>query len=277
MTFTAPAATLHAYRIHPSAIVEDGAKIGLNVEIGPFCHIGPKVKLGDNVRVMSHVVIDGTTTIGEGTIIYPNAVLGCAPQNIHYKGEDTELIIGRGCTIREGVTMHPGMPDFGGQTTVGDNSMFLAYSHVAHDCHVGSNVILSNNVMLAGHVTIGDRVIMGGGAAVHQFTRIGHHAFIGGLAAVSNDVIPYGMLNGNPGVLMGLNIIGMQRSGFDKPAIHAVRRAYKMIFDPATPIRQNITHVREMAETNAAVADIVAFIDAESERALSSPARGQRG
>ena len=131
--------------------------------------------------------------------------------------------------------MHPGMPDFGGKTTVGDNSMFLAYAHVAHDCHVGSNVILSNNVMLAGHVTIGDRVIMGGGAAVHQFTRIGHHAFIGGLAAVSNDVIPYGMLNGNPGVLMGLNIIGMQRSGFDKPAIHAVRRAYKTIFDPATP------------------------------------------
>ncbi|MDP2733782.1 MAG: acyl-ACP--UDP-N-acetylglucosamine O-acyltransferase, partial [Hoeflea sp.] len=250
MIITAPAA-LHAARIHPSAIVEEGAVLGRNVEIGPFCVVGSKARLGNNVRLMSHVVIDGNTTIGEGTIVFPNAVLGCAPQNIHYKGEDTELIIGRSCTIREGVTMHPGMPDYGGRTTVGDNSMFLAYSHVAHDCHVGDNVILSNNVMLAGHVTIGDRVIMGGGAAVHQFTRIGHHAFIGGLAAVSNDVIPYGMLNGNPGVLMGLNIIGMQRSGFDKPAIHAVRRAYKMIFDPATPIRQNIAHVREMAETNA--------------------------
>ena len=204
-------------------------------------------------------------------------MLGCAPQNVNYKGEDTELVIGSGCTIREGVTMHPGMPSFGGQTTVGDNSMFLAYSHVAHDCHVGSNVILSNNVMLAGHVTIGDRVIMGGGAAVHQFTRVGHHAFIGGLAAVSNDVIPYGMLNGNPGVLMGLNIIGMQRSGFDKPAIHAVRRAFKTIFDPSTPIRENIGRVRDQSDKNAAVADIIAFIDAESERALSSPARGQRG
>lgn len=276
MIITAPAA-LHAARIHPSAVVEEGAVLGRNVEIGPFCVVGSKAKLGNNVRLMSHVVIDGNTTIGEGTIVFPNAVLGCAPQNIHYKGEDTELIIGHSCTIREGVTMHPGMPDFGGRTTVGDNSMFLAYSHVAHDCHVGDNVILSNNVMLAGHVTIGDRVIMGGGAAVHQFTRIGHHAFIGGLAAVSNDVIPYGMLNGNPGVLMGLNIIGMQRSGFDRPAIHAVRRAFKTIFDPSTPIRENIARVRVQPDNNAAVVDIIAFIDAESERALSSPARGQRG
>jgi len=276
MIITAPAA-LHAARIHPSAIVEEGAVLGRNVDIGPFCVVGAKARLGDNVRLMSHVVIDGNTSIGEGTIVFPNAVLGCAPQNIHYKGEDTELIIGRFCTIREGVTMHPGMPDFGGRTTVGDNSMFLAYSHVAHDCHVGDNVILSNNVMLAGHVTIGDRVIMGGGAAVHQFTRIGHHAFIGGLAAVSNDVIPYGMLNGNPGVLMGLNIIGMQRSGFDRPAIHAVRRAFKTIFNASTPIRENIARVREQPDNNAAVVDIIAFIDAESERALSSPARGQRG
>ncbi|WP_425602889.1 acyl-ACP--UDP-N-acetylglucosamine O-acyltransferase [Hoeflea algicola] len=270
-------AALHPARIHPSSIVEDGAQLGRNVEIGPFCHIGAKVRLGDNVRIMSHVVILGSTSIGDNTEVFPNAVLGCAPQNIHYKGEDTELVIGSSCTIREGVTMHPGMPDFGGKTTIGDNSLFLAYSHVAHDCHVGDHVILSNNVMLAGHVTVGDRVIMGGGAAVHQFTRVGHHAFIGGLAAVSNDVIPYGMLNGNPGVLMGLNIIGMQRSGFDRKAIHAVRRAYKTIFDSNTPIRENIAQVREQTDKNAAVADIIAFIDAESERALSSPARGQRG
>lgn len=276
MSIPAPA-TLHPAKVHPAAIIEEGAILGHNVEIGPFCHVGPKVRLGDNVRLKSHVVIDGKTTIGAGTVVFPNAVLGCAPQNIHYKGEDTELLIGNGCTIREGVTMHPGMADFGGKTVVGDNSMFLAYSHVAHDCRIGSNVILSNNVMLAGHVQVGDRVIMGGGAAVHQFTRVGHHAFIGGLAAVSNDVIPYGMLNGNPGVLMGLNIIGMQRSGFDRPAIHAVRRAFKTIFDTKSPIRENIARVREQADINSAVADIIAFIDAESERALSSPARGQRG
>lgn len=263
--------------IHPSSIVETGAVIGENVTIGPFCHVGPKVRLGDDVTLMSHVVIVGNTTIGSHTRIFPNAVLGCEPQNIHYKGEDTLLIIGEGCTIREGVTMHPGMPSAGGKTTVGNNSMFLAYSHVAHDCHVGDNVILSNNVMLAGHVTVGDRVIMGGGAAVHQFTRVGHHAFIGGLSAVSNDVIPYGMLNGNPGVLSGLNVIGMQRTGMDRAAIHATRRVYKAIFDQARPIRENVARVKAEGHAIDAVTDIITFIDAESERALSSPARGQRG
>ena len=265
-------------QIHPTAIVDAGAVLGDGVRIGPFCVVGAKAKLGDNVELMSHVVIDGNTTIGAGTRVFPQAVLGCEPQNIRYQGEDTELIIGENCTIREGVTMHTGMMDAGGKTTVGSNSLFLAYSHVAHDCHVGSHVILSNNVMLAGHVTVGDRVIMGGGAAVHQFTRIGHHAFVGGLSAVSNDVIPYGMLNGNPGVLMGLNIVGMSRSGFDKPAIHAVRRAFKRIFDTSVaPIRENVAAIKADGIDNAAVADIIAFIDAESERALSSPARGHRG
>lgn len=265
-------------RIHPTAIVDPGAILGTGVEIGPFCVVGSRVTLGDDVRLMSHIVVDGRTTIGAGTQVFPQASLGCEPQNIRYKGEDTELVIGEKCTIREGVTMHTGMPDAGGKTTVGANSLFLAYSHVAHDCHVGSHVILSNNVMLAGHVTVGDRVIMGGGAAVHQFTRIGHHAFIGGLSAVSNDVIPYGMLNGNPGVLMGLNIVGMSRSGFDKPAIHAVRRAFKRIFDTkAAPIRENVAAIKAEGIENEAIGDIIAFIDAESERALSSPARGNRG
>ena len=273
MTITAPTA-LHPFRIHPSSIVEDGAVIGLNVEVGPFCHIGSKVKLGDNVRLMSHVVIDGSTTIGNGTIVFPNAVLGCAPQNIHYKGEDTELIIGRNCTIREGVTMHPGMPNFGGQTTVGDNSMFLAYSHVAHDCHVGSNVILSNNVMLAGHVTIGDRVIMGGGAAVHQFTRIGHHAFIGGLAAVSNDVIPYGMAIGNRARLAGLNLVGLKRRGFDREAIHSLRAAYRMIFSSEGALRERVDDAAAMFKSEPLVQDVVRFIVASSDRPICLPRDG---
>lgn len=263
--------------IHPSTIVAEGAIIGANVTIGPFCLIGAKVRIGDNCEVKSHVVIEGHTTLGSGNRVFPQVVLGCEPQNIQYKGEDTELVIGDNCLIREGVTMHPGMAAHGGKTTVGSNSLFLAYSHVAHDCRVGSNVIISNNVMLAGHVTVGDRVIMGGGAAVHQFTRIGHHAFIGGLSAVSHDVIPFGMLNGNPGVLAGLNIIGMQRSGIERKQIHAVRAAYKMIFDSNTPIRDNVSRLKEQEISNPVIADIIEFIDAESERALSSPARGLRG
>ena len=276
MTTSAPAA-LHPARVHPTAIVEDGARLGANVDIGPFSHIGPDVTLGDNVQVMSHVVITGRTMIGDGTIIYPHAVLGCGPQNVHYKGEDTELVVGRNCTIREGVTMHTGMPNHGARTTVGDNCMFLAYAHVAHDCHVGNDVILSNNVMLAGHVTIGERVIMGGGAAIHQFCRVGHHAFIGGLSPVHYDVIPYGMVNGNPGVLMGLNIVGMQRSGIAKAEIHAVRRAYKALFKSTTPIRETVAELRQQTDTNSAVSDILAFIEADSERGLSTPARAQKG
>jgi UDP-N-acetylglucosamine acyltransferase len=185
-------------------------------------------------------------------------------------------VIGRGCTIREGVTMNTGMPNAGGVTTVGDNSLFLAYSHVAHDCHVGNNVILSNNVMLAGHVSIGDRVIMGGGAAVHQFTRVGHHAFIGGLSAVSHDVIPYGMLNGNPGILAGLNVIGMARNGMEKDEIRAVRRAFKTIFHGKGSIRENASALKATGVESRAISDILDFILTEHERALSSPAKAHR-
>lgn len=262
--------------LHSSAIIEEGAVIGDNVTVGPFCHIGSKVKIGDNVEVMSHVAIAGNTTIGAGCRIFPHVVLGFDPQNLAYRGEETFLEIGDGCTLREGVTMHPGMPTAGGRTIVGKNSLFLAYSHVAHDCHVGDNVVISNNVMLAGHVVVGDRVIMGGGAAVHQFTRIGHHAFIGGLSAVSYDVIPFGMLNGNPGVLHGLNIIGMQRAGMEKAAIHEVRRAFREIFHGEGSIRNNAAAVRAAYADNATVADIVSFIEADHDRALSSPARGHR-
>lgn len=263
-------------RVHASAVVEDGAAIGENVTIGPFCHIGPKVEIGEGTEVMSHVVVTGFTKVGARCRIFPHAVLGCEPQNLAYRGEETRLEIGEGCTIREGVTMHPGMPNAGGVTTVGRNCLLLAYAHVAHDCHVGDNVILSNNVMLGGHVVVGDRVIIGGGAAVHQFTRIGHHAFIGGLSAVSYDVIPFGMLNGNPGVLGGLNVIGMQRTGMDKATIHEVRRAFKHVFHGSSSIRENAADARKLFAGNETVIDILDFIDADHERALSSPARGQR-
>lgn len=263
-------------RIHPSSIIEDGAVIGQDVVVGPFCHVGAKVTLKAGVALSSHVVVTGRTEIGEGTRVFAGAILGGEPQNIQYKGEDTRLVIGKTCTIREGVTMNIGMESAGGVTTVGDNSLFLAYSHVAHDCHVGNHVILSNNVMLAGHVSVGDRVIMGGGAAVHQFTRIGHHAFIGGLSAVSHDVIPYGMLNGNPGILAGLNVIGMARNGMEKDAIRAVRRAFKTIFHGTGSIRENAATLKSAGIDNPAIADILDFILTEHERALSSPAKAHR-
>jgi UDP-N-acetylglucosamine acyltransferase len=263
-------------KVHPFAVVEDGAEIGPDSVIGPFCHVGGKVVLGANVELISHVVVIGKTSVGDGTRIFPSAVIGGDSQSAKHSAIDTTLVIGRNCTIREGVTMNTGTIENGGTTTVGDNGLFLAYSHIAHDCRVGNNVIMSNNVMLAGHVTLGDHCIVSGGAAVHQFTRIGHHAFIGGLSAVSYDVIPFGMLNGNPGLLEGLNIVGMSRSGVERSVMHRVRRAYKAIFEGPASVRENAMAIREEYADCKEVMDILDFIAADSDRALSSPARRRK-
>ncbi|AYG59056.1 acyl-ACP--UDP-N-acetylglucosamine O-acyltransferase [Rhizobium jaguaris] len=262
-------------RIHKLAVVEDGAVIGENVVVGPFCHVGPKVVLNDAVELLTHAIVTGRTTIGKGTKIFPMAVVGGDPQSVHHGGEETTLDVGENCTIREGVTINTGTADYGGKTIVGNNNLFLANSHVAHDCRVGNNVIMSNNVMLAGHVTIEDRAILGGGCAVHQFTRIGRQAFIGGLSAASYDVIPYGMLNGNPGVLSGLNIVGMSRAGIERSIIHTVRRAYKSIFEGEGSIRDNAAAIRDEYADCKEVMEILDFIAADSDRALSSPNRGK--
>lgn len=262
-------------RIHPLSVVESGAVIGENCIIGPFCHVGPKVVLKDNVELITHAVVLGRTEIGSGCRIFPNAVIGGDPQSIHHEGEETTLFVGSNCTFREGVTANTGTVGGGGTTVIGNNNLFLANSHIAHDCRLGNNIIMSNNVMLAGHVVVEDRVIMGGGSAVHQFTRIGRHAFIGGLAAVSYDVIPYGMLNGNPGVLSGLNVVGMTRAGVERSVIHTVRRAYKAIFEGPESVRANAAAVRgDYLECPQAM-EIFDFIAAESDRALSSPNRGK--
>lgn len=262
-------------KIHPMAVVEDGAVIGENVSIGPFCCVGPKVVLGDGVVLISNAVVTGRTDVGPGTTIFPGAVIGAIPQAIDYHGEETTLSVGANCTIREGVTMNCGTVRGGGKTVVGDNNLFLANSHVAHDCQLGSHIILSNNVMLAGHVTIEDRAILGGGSAVHQFTRVGRQAFVGGLSAVSYDVIPYGMLNGNPGVLGGLNVVGMTRAGIEKATIHRVRKAFKAIFAEEGTARSNAAAIRDDYADCKEAMEILDFIAAESDRALSSPFRGK--
>lgn len=257
--------------IHPTSIVEQGAKIGDGVSIGPFCHVGPESIIGDGVQLISHVVIMGPTTLGSGSKVYPNAVLGGDPQNTKHKGGHTTLVIGKNCVIREGVTMHRGTDGSRGITTVGENCMFLAYSHVAHDCIIGDNVTFSNNVMIGGHVTIGDNVIIGGGAAIHQFTRVGHHAFIGGLAALAHDLIPYGMAIGNHAYLGGLNIVGMKRSGIARPEIHNLRHAVRMLFDRKKPIKIRAEDVRAAFPGSPAVADLIDFIMADTKRAYCTP------
>jgi UDP-N-acetylglucosamine acyltransferase len=258
--------------VHASAVIEKGARLGVGVEIGPFCHVGPEVVLGAGVRLLSHVVVAGKTTIGGRTRIFPFASLGHEPQDLKYKGEPVTLSIGSDCIIREGVTMNPGTAGGGSVTTVGDRCTFLANSHVGHDCRVGNNVICSNNVLLGGHCIVGDFVIFGGGAGVHQFSRIGHHAFVGGLAGVENDVIPYGMALGNRAGLAGLNVVGMKRLQFSREQIQSLRQAYRLLFSNEGTLAERIADVEQQAiAKDPYVREILTFIKAPSERSLCLP------
>ena len=258
-------------RIHPSAIVEDGARLGAGVTVGPFCLVGPEVELGDGCELKSHVVVAGRTTIGPRTKIFPFASIGHAPQDLKYAGEPSTLTVGADCTIREGVTMNPGTAGGAMKTVVGDRCLFLANSHVAHDCYVGNSVIFSNNVMLAGHCTIQDFVILGGGAGVHQYVRIGQHAFIGGLSGIENDVIPYGMAIGNRAHLAGLNIIGLRRRGFTREQIHDIRRAYRLLFADEGTLSERVEDVAAEFATHPFVHEILDFIREGKERAICTP------
>lgn len=216
--------------IHPTAIIDPAAKIGTGVTVGPYCVVGAQVKLADNVTLVSHVVVDGDTEIGEGTEIFPFASIGLRPQDKKFFGEKSQLIIGARNVIREHVTMNPGTDGGGLITKVGNDCLFMASSHVAHDCQVGNNVILANNATLAGHVTVGDHAIIGGLSAIHQFVRIGAHAFIGGMSGVEKDVIPYGTVKGERASLDGLNLIGLKRRNVERERIHALRHVFKELF-----------------------------------------------
>jgi UDP-N-acetylglucosamine acyltransferase len=257
--------------IHPSAVVENGAKLGEGSFVGPFCHIGGDVELGDGVELASHVVLAGRTQIGARTKIFPFASLGHPPQDLKYRGEPSTLSIGEDCLIREGVTMNPGTAGGGMKTIVGDRCAFLAHAHVGHDCRVGSDVILSNNVMLAGHVSVGDFVILGGGAGVIQFTRIGAHAFVGGLSGLENDLIPYGLAVGNRANLAGLNLVGLKRRGFSREAIKDLRRAYRLLFAPEGRFAERIEDVAEEFAMRPEVQAIIDFLRNSHDRAICVP------
>ena len=262
-------------QIHPSAVVAHAAKLGRGVSIGPFCVVGPDIDLGDGVELLSHVVLAGRTSIGEGTRIFPFASLGHEPQDLKYRGESSELRIGRDCIIREGVTMNPGTAAGGLLTSVGDRSVFLAQSHVAHDCRVGNEVIFSNNVMLAGHCSVGDYAILGGGAAVHQYVRLGRHSFIGGLAGVEHDVIPYGIALGNRAHLAGLNVVGLKRRGFSREDIHDLRRAYRLLFSLSGTLKERVEAAEAEFADHAQAAEILTFLREGGERAICVPREGR--
>jgi UDP-N-acetylglucosamine acyltransferase len=253
---------MSARMIDPSARIDAGATIGKDVSIGPYCTIGPHVTLGEGCRLVGHVNLTGHTTIGPRTVIYPFASLGTPPQSFSYRGEPTKLVVGADCDIREHVTMSTGTAQDRGVTTVGDKCFFMVGSHVAHDCQVGNNVVFANNVMVGGHVSIGDNVVFGGGVAVRQFVRIGEGAMIVGLSGVRADVIPWGMAHGPLADLVGLNVIGMRRSGVSKAEIANVRRAYQALFSGEGQFRARLDAVERDFGADARVAKIIDFIRA---------------
>lgn len=257
--------------IHPTAVIEKGAVLGDNVRIGPYCVVGPNVKLGNGVELKSHVVVDGYTTIGDETVVFPFASLGHAPQDLKYKGEKSELIIGKRNKIREHVTMNPGTEGDKMKTIVGDNCLFMMSSHVAHDCVIGNNVILANNATLAGHVEVGDFSIIGGLAAVHQFVRIGPYAMIGGMSAVEYDVIPFGLVKGERAHLAGLNYIGLERRGFTKEQVQVLLKAFKQLFEGAGTLSERTEKVATDFSGEQAVMRMIDFIRAKEGRSLLQP------
>lgn len=260
--------------IHPTAIIEKGAELASGVKIGPYCVVGQNVKLHQNVVLHSHVCVSGDTEIGEATQVFPFASLGHAPQDLKFKGEKSRLVIGKNNAIREHVTMNPGTEGGGLLTQVGDYCLFMMATHVAHDCKVGNHVILANNATLAGHVHVGDFAIIGGLAAVHQFVRIGHHAIIGGLSGVESDVIPYGSVVGERAGLAGLNLVGLKRRNMDRATIHALRNAFKLLFesDEGT-LAERASVARKTYATIEAVTEILDFMGQDSSRSLCVPKR----
>ena len=258
-------------RIDSTARVADTAKMGANVEIGPYCVIGPDVTIGDECKLFAHVHVAGATTIGPRATIYPFASLGTPPQSVHYKGEQSRLLIGADCVIRESVTMNTGTTGGRMETRVGERCMFMAYAHVGHDCIVGNDVTFANGGTLGGHCAVGDFVFMGGYAAVHQFVRIGERAVIGGLSGVVHDVIPFAAALGERAELAGLNIVGLKRGGLTRPQIHALRHAYRMLFAGPGTVLESAEKVAAEFSNDRNVQRIVQFVREAGKRRLTTP------
>lgn len=256
--------------IHPSAVIEDGARIGAGVRIGPFCHVGAGVELGPDVELKSHVVVAGQTVIGEKTVIFSFAVIGEIPQDLKFQGEVSRLEIGARNRIREHVTINTGTEGGGGVTRIGDDGLFMAGCHIAHDAQIGDRVIVVNSAAVAGHCVIKDDVIIGGLSGIHQFVRIGRGAIIGAVSMVTNDVIPYGLVQGPRGALDGLNLVGLKRRGVGRGDITALRAAFQMMAQGEGAFQDRVRRLGEETDSDY-VREIVDFVLADSDRSFLTP------
>ena len=256
--------------IHKTAIINPNAKISSNVKIGPYSIIGPHVEIDDDVEIQSHVNISGHTIIGRNNKIYPMASIGSDPQDLKYKGEKTTLMIGANNTIREHVTINTGTIQGGGMTKVGSNNLIMIGAHIAHDCIIGDNIVMANNSAIAGHAEIEDFVIIGAKCGIQQFTRIGKMAMIGGMTAVSRDVIPYGLSTGNRNFLNGINIIGLRRDKVENKEIIGLTEAYKEIFKSKS-LSENLNKMNGKFKDNSLVRDVLEFINKDKKRPICTP------
>lgn len=256
--------------IHKTAIINSNAKISKDVVIGPYSIIGSGVEIGEGTVVQSHVNIVGNTILGKNNRIYPFASIGNDPQDLKFKGEKTLLEIGDNNKIREYVTINPGTEGGGGKTKVGNNCLFMVSSHIAHDCIVGDNVILANNVPLGGHAHVDDNAIIGGNSAVQQFTRVGKFAMVGGMCGVVRDVIPYGIVHGNRSILQGLNLIGLRRKNIANKEILSLSEAYKIIFKNEN-LTKNLNNLSNDLRKNKLVSEVVNFLEKDKKRPICTP------
>jgi UDP-N-acetylglucosamine acyltransferase len=246
--------------IHETAIVSSSALVGENVFIGPFCTVGDKVTIADGVRLDSHVVVDGKTSIGKGTRVYPFVSIGLAPQDLKYGGEPTAVEIGERNHIREFVTVHRGTAGGGGVTRIGNDNLLMAQAHVAHDCQLGSNIIMANAATLAGHVEIADRASVGAYSGVHQFCRVGFEAFIGGYSVVVKDAPPFAIIQGNHAKCYGLNRIGLKRRGYSKETIDKLSHAYHFYLSAKLNTTQALERMRAEIKECPEVDSLIEFI-----------------
>ncbi|MEM6372895.1 MAG: acyl-ACP--UDP-N-acetylglucosamine O-acyltransferase [Pseudomonadota bacterium] len=261
---------MSAPHLHPSAVIEEGAVIDTTARVGPFCVVGSGVTLGPHVELKSHVVVTGHTEVGEGTVVFPFAVIGEVPQDLKFKGEASRLIIGKRNRIREHVTMNCGTEGGGGVTRIGDDGLFMAGCHVAHDAHIGDRVIVVNSAAVAGHCILEDDVIIGGLSGIHQFVRIGRGAIIGAVTMVTNDVIPYGLVQAPRGELDGLNLVGLKRRGVARSDITALRAAFQMLAQGEGTFHDRAERLGN--ETDSAyVREIVEFVMGDSDRSFLTP------
>lgn len=265
-------------RVHPTAVIDKRAVLGEGVRVGPYCVIDGPVEVGANTELIAHATLMGNTRLGEGNRLFPGAVVGSEPQDLKYSGEETHLVIGDGNTFREHVTVHPGTAVGGGLTRIGNGNLFLVGSHVAHDCMIGSGVLLSNHVLLAGHVQVRDRAIMNGASACHHFTTIGRLAYVGGLTRITTDVFPFCVVEGHPARIRAANVIGMQRAGIDPADIELVKRAIHSIFisDRRTAAEAMAAFEEEHAD-HALVQELISAVRASEGGRQGRAAEAHRG